>query len=108
VGAKVADELREAHFVLAGGLHVRVGHTEVAAPGDFQDFGSEGGFFRACFRSAARAHFTGSKVEDAGLVSLMRHFDEGATAGEFDVVGVGGNGENVEFHGAASDKSWGL
>jgi hypothetical protein len=35
----------------------------------------------------------------------LRHFDQRAAAGEFHVVGMGGDGENVEFHGKASEES---
>ena len=105
VGAEVADELREAHLILASGLHVGVRDAEVSAPGNFQDFSGEGGFFRAGFGRAAGAHFAGSKIEDAGLVALLRHFEQRAAAGEFNVVRVGGDRENVEFHGEASGES---
>jgi hypothetical protein len=33
----------------------------------------------------------------------LSHFDQRAAAGEFDVVGVRGDGEDVEFHGEASE-----
>jgi hypothetical protein len=105
VGAQIADHLREAHLVLAGGLHIGIRDSQISTPRNFQDFGGERRFFRAGFRSAARAHFSGSEIENAGLVSFFSHFDQGTATSEFDVVGVRGDGENVEFHGDASDES---
>lgn len=57
-GAKFANDLREAEFVLTRGLDVGIGNAEIAAPGNFQDSSSESGFFCTRFRSATRAHFT--------------------------------------------------
>src|ERR1700739_272176 len=65
---EIADNLRETQLVLASGLHVGVRHTQIPAPGNAQDLRGERGFFRACFRRAARAHFAGGQVEDGGLV----------------------------------------
>ena len=108
VGLKIADELREAHFVLASGLHIGIRDAEVSTPGDFQDFGGQGSFFGACFGSAAGSHFTGGEVKNAGFVPLLGHFDQRATAGEFNVVWMRCDGKNVEFHGEASKNSSGL
>jgi len=102
VRAQIANDLREAQFILTRGLHVRVGDAEISTPGNFQDFRGEGGFFRAGFGGAARAHLAGGEIQDAGLVALLSHFDQRAPAGEFDVVGMRGDGENVEFHGGSS------
>ena len=81
--------------MLARGLHVRVRYVYRAAPGDFQDFCGDCGFFGANFWSASGAHFPGSEIENAGFVALLLGFEERAAASEFDVVGVGGYGEKV-------------
>ena len=96
--AKLTDDASDRELVLAGGLHVGIGDAEGSAPGNFQDSRGEGCFFGADFRIAACAHFAGSEIEDSGLVTLGAGFEERAAAGEFDVVGMGGNGEKVERH----------
>ena len=88
-------------LVLAGWLHVGIGNVNGATPGNFQDFCGEGGFFGANFGSAAGAHFAGGEIEDAGFVAALRHFEERAAAGEFDVIGMGGDGEQIEMHEAS-------
>ncbi len=90
-GTEFADDSSEGKFVLAGRLHVGVGDVDGAAPGNFQDFCGCGCFFGADFRSAASAHFAGGEIEYAGFVALCVGFKESAAAGEFDVVGVGGD-----------------
>jgi hypothetical protein len=49
----------------------------------------------ADFGRAARAHFAGGEIEYAGFVALGVGFEKCAAAGEFNVVGVGGDGEKV-------------
>jgi len=101
VRARLADFSGEGEFVLARWLDVRIGNTETAAIADSQNFGGAGSFFGARFRSATSAHFAGGEVKDAGFVALLRGLEEGAAAGEFDVVGMGGDSENVEGHWAS-------
>jgi len=84
--------------VLAAGLNVRVGDAKGAAPADFKEFGGLGGFFGARFRGAAGPHFAGSEVQNAGFVAAVGHFQECAAAGEFHVVGMGSDGEQVKVH----------
>src|SRR5260370_8874361 len=78
-GLKIADKLRETHFVLASGLHIGIRDAEVSTPGDFQYFGGKGGFFRACFVSAAGAHFTGGGVKKTGFIPPFCPFVPRAT-----------------------------
>jgi hypothetical protein len=92
---EISNHLGEAHFVLAGGLNVGVRNAEIAAPCDFEDFGGEHGLFCASFRSATGAHFTGGEIEDAGFITFVGHFQQRAAAGEFNVVGVCGDGEQI-------------
>jgi len=108
VRLKITDDLRQAQFVLASGLDVGVRDAEVAAPGNAQDFRGERGLFRARFRCAARSHFTSGQIEDACLIALLGHLDQRAAAGEFNVIGMGRDGEYVEFHEEASGESPGL
>ena len=96
--AEFADGGGEAEFVSPRGLDVGVGYAEGAAVFYFEDLCGERGFFRARFRGAERAHLTGGQVEDAGLVTGLRHFEERAAAGQFNIVGMSGDGEKVEVH----------
>lgn len=84
--------------MLAAGLDVGVGNAERAAPACAKDLCGLGSFLGTEFGSATGAHFAGGEVEDAGFVAGVSHFQESAAAGEFHVVGMGGDGEQVEFH----------
>ena len=99
--AQLAKDSGETEFVLAGGLDIGVGNAEVAAPLHTEDLGGFGSFFGARFGSAAGAHFAGGEIEDAGLVAALGHFEERAAASEFDVIGVSGDGEQIELHEAS-------
>ena len=106
--AKFADGGGEAEFVSAGGLDVGVGDTEGSAVFYFEDFRGGGGFSGATFGRAQCAHFASGQVEDAGFVAGLRHFEESAAAGEFNVVGMGGDGEKVEVHFWAPESAEGF
>jgi len=97
-GAEFANGGGEAEFVLTRGLDVGVGNAEGAPVFYFENFCGEGGFFGAGLGSAECAHFAGGEVEYAGFVTGLGHFEESAAAGEFDVVGMCGDGEKVEVH----------
>src|SRR5439155_15725890 len=77
-------------------LDAAIGDIERVPPGDTQDFGGFGSFPGAVFSCAARSHFTLGQVENACAMSALRHFEQRAAAGLFDVVAVGSNGEDVE------------
>ncbi len=96
--AKLAKDSGEAEFVLPGGLDVGIGNAEGAAPLRAEELGGFGGFLGARFGSAAGAHFAGREIENAGFVAALRHFEERAAAGEFDVIGVSGDCEQIEMH----------
>src|SRR5437870_3701239 len=105
---KLANELREPEFVLARRLDVGIRDAEITAPGNFQDLGGKCGFFSARFGSAARAHFAGSEVENASLVAFLRHFEKGAAAGKFNVVGMGSDCQDIKFHRGPLRETGGL
>src|SRR5882724_280251 len=88
VWTKLADDFGQREFILPRWLHVGVGHAERATVADSEDLGGAGGLFGAGVGSAAGAHLSGGKIEDAGLVALLGHFQQRAAASEFDVVGV--------------------
>ena len=64
--------------------------------------GGDLGFGDALFGRAARAHVAGGEIEHAGAVARFGHADEGAAAGLLHVVGVGGDGQDVQVHTLAS------
>ena len=97
-GPELSNDGGQTELVLAAGLNIRVGNAKRAAPAYAKYLGGFGGLFGAGFGSAAGTHFARGEVEDAGLVAGVRHFQERAAAGEFHVVGVGGNGEQIKFH----------
>jgi hypothetical protein len=73
-GPELSNDCCEAELVLAAGLNVRIWYAKRAAPTYAKYLGGFGGFFGAGLGSAASAHFAGSKVEDASLVTGVRHF----------------------------------
>jgi len=98
VGPELTDDLGQSEFVLARGLDVGIRHAQGFAPTHAEKFGGFGGLPGASFGRAAGAHFAGGQVEDAGLVAELGHFQESSAAGKFHVVGMSGDGEQVEFH----------
>jgi hypothetical protein len=99
--AKFADGGGKAEFVFAGGLDIGIGNAESAAVFHFENFCCESGFFGAGLGRAECAHFSSGEIEDARFVAGLRHFEESAAAGEFNVVGMCGDGEKVEVHGGS-------
>src|SRR5260370_36357622 len=82
-GAKVSDDGSEAQFVLPGGLHVGIRHSQGAAPLDGEQLGSLGGFFGSDLGRTARSHFSGGQVEESGLVFALLPLHARAAASEF-------------------------
>jgi hypothetical protein len=74
----------------------RVGHLEVLAEAEAQDGGGFTGLFHTEFGRAAGAHVAGGEVESSSDIAHFRHFQQGAAAGLFDVVRVGGEGQHIE------------
>src|SRR6266478_269811 len=91
LGTELTDHGGEAEFVLARGLNVRVRHAKSAAPFHAKEFCRFRRFFRTRFRSAGGAHLSGGQMEDSGLVTALRHLEERAAAGQFNVVGMRGD-----------------
>ena len=94
--------MRQGH---AGGdvvFQARVRHAQVSAPAQQQVFGGGFGFGDALLGRAARAHVAGRQVQRAGAVAHLGHADERPAAGLLDIVGVGGDRQDVEAHGRAA------
>jgi len=101
VRLEFAEDFGDGNFLFVGDGETGVGEAEVAADFHAENFRGDCGFAEASFRSATRAGFTAGKVENASAISCLRHFENSAAAGEFDVVGMGGDGEQVEWHEAS-------
>src|SRR5260370_33379332 len=84
---------REPQFVLAARLDVGIWDAESAAPLYREQSCRARCLFRASLRRAARSHFTRGQIEDASLVSALRHLEQRAAACELHVIGVCGNGQ---------------
>ncbi len=97
VGLEFADRFGEGDFKFVGEREASVGKAEIAAHFHAENFSGVRGFFEARFRSAARAGLTPREIEDAGAIAGLRHFENGAAAGELDVIGMSGDGEQVEW-----------
>src|SRR2546421_3160291 len=87
-GAELAEDCREAEFVLARGLHVGVRDAQSFAPLHAEKLGGPSSFLSAGFGRASRTHFTSGEVENAGFVAALGHFYERAAAAQFHIVGV--------------------
>src|SRR6266571_4222317 len=85
LGTELTDHRGEPEFVLARRLNVRIGHAKSAAPFHAEELCGFRRFFRARFRSAARAHLSRGQIEDSSLVTALRHLEERAAAGQLNV-----------------------
>src|SRR5882724_5109086 len=102
-GAEFADDGGEAELVLAGWLDVGIGDSKGATPLDREELGGSGGFLGADFGRTTCSHFAGSEIENSGLIAALGHFYQRAAAGEFDIVRVGGDSQEIEMHWFSSD-----
>src|SRR5579863_9628020 len=92
----LADQACDLQPVLPGVLDPAVGDVERVAVGDLQNLRSLGGFVSAVLRRAARPHFSLGEIENAGAKTALRHLEQRAATGLFDVVAMGGDGQDVE------------
>src|SRR5579864_840872 len=97
VRLEFADRFGECDFKFVGERESGVGKAEITAYFHAENFPGVGGLFQARFRSSARAGFTAREIEDASAIACLRHFENGAAAGELDVIGMSGDGEQVEW-----------
>jgi hypothetical protein len=96
---KAAEDCGDFEAVGQGIFDVAVEKIEGLAVGDVEDAGGFGGFGCAVGRCASGAGFSLGEIEDGGGVAAGLHGQEGAAAGLFDVVAVGGDGENAGCRG---------
>jgi hypothetical protein len=81
-----------------GVVQVGIGESGVVSAGEAEHLGGPGGLLAAEGGAASAAGFPGGEVEHRGAVPLVMGPEEGAAAGEFGVVPVGGDGEQVDGH----------
>src|ERR1700716_2293980 len=88
--ALLAKHASDFQTILPGVFDAAVRDIERVSPRYFQDAGRLCRFASAVFHVPASAHLTLTQVEDAGTVSALRHFEEGARAGLFYIVAMRG------------------
>jgi hypothetical protein len=97
-GCEVTDRLDHDPAGGIGVLQVGVGKPGVLPFRDTQDGRGPLGLLTPKVGGASGAGLTGGEVENGGRVALVYGSKEGAGAGEFYVVRVGGDGEEVDGH----------
>ena len=94
-GTETAQDGGDFEAVFQGVLHVAVGQVEGFAMADAEDAGGFGGLGGSFLGRAAGAPFALREVEDTGAPAEGLLDEEGAAAGLFHVVTMGGDGEDV-------------
>ena len=94
----LANHARHLQAIFPGILHPSIRDIERSTPRDFQDPRRFFRFASPIFGRASRAHFPLCQIEDAGAISAVGHFEEGAAAGLFHIIAVRGESKNIECH----------
>ena len=98
VRAQFADDLGKTQLVRTSGLDIGIRHGKRVAPGNAKKPGRGGCFLGAGLWCAASSHFALGEIKDTSLITDPRHFQERASASQLDIVGVSGDGQQVQFH----------
>ncbi len=77
---------------------MRIGKAGISAFGNAQNRGRSRRLLAPDVGTAPGTGFAGGQIENGGRVALVNRLEQGACAGEFDVVPVGGNGKEVDWH----------
>jgi len=94
-GAEMAQNVGDLHTIFEGIFDCAVGKVESLASGNTEEAGCFSGFLSSFAGGAAGSGFALRKVEDGGAEAAGGHAEEGAAAGLFYVVAVGGDGQDV-------------
>ena len=78
--------------VFPGVLDPAVGNVESFPPRDAENLSRVGRFLGTIFGGAARSHLALRQIEDAGAIAALRHLEQSAAAGLFNIVAVRGDG----------------
>src|SRR6516165_10124800 len=100
--AELTNDLGDSQFVFARGMNIGVRRAQSVAPADAQQLCCLNRFLGADLGAAPCAHLAGGQVENARFITELGHLQQGAAASEFHVVGMGGNGEEIEDQRMAS------
>ncbi len=93
---QVANLNSQAHAHADGIFQTRIGKTQIAAPGQTHRAGGGVRFLQTNLGRSAAAHVAGRKIQHAGAIALLGHADQRAAAGLLHIIGVSGDGENIE------------
>src|ERR1019366_5674202 len=93
--AQLTNGARDLNPIAKGVLDTAVRNIERSPPTDFQDARRLVGLTRPVFNAAARAHLALREVKDGSAVAALRHLEQRAAASLFDVVAMGGDGQDV-------------
>jgi hypothetical protein len=99
-GAETPENRGDFEAVGEGVFYVAVGKVEGFAVRDFEDAGGGVGLGFAIGCGASGAGFSLGEVEDGGAVAAGLHGEEGAAAGLFYVVPVGGHCKDIDGRGS--------
>jgi hypothetical protein len=107
-GAEEAQDARDFDSILEGVLDGAIGEFEGLAPSDAEKFCGFGGFGGAFVRCAAGTGLALGEIEDGGAQTARCHAQKGSATGLFDVVAVGGDGEDVSsgIESVGGHKAW--
>ncbi len=84
-------------------LEMGVGKTGIPPLGHTKDFGGPTRLLGPELGAAAGRGLSGRQVEDPGAVASIHRLEQGAGAGELDVIAVGGDGQDVYGHGGSGE-----
>jgi hypothetical protein len=79
-------------------LKVSVGQPSIPPLTDPEDLRRTFGLLGAQLGTASTAAFPGCQIQYSGLITGVNGLEQGAGAGELDVVTMGGDGQDVDRH----------
>jgi hypothetical protein len=80
-------------------VKVGVGEFRIPPFHDTKNYSRPFGFLRAQRRASPAARLTSREVEYAGPVAGIHRLEQGTSAGQLDVVAMGGDGQDIYRHG---------
>jgi len=99
-GSHLSDEIDNGFLVLERVVEFGVGHVQADSESRAQYFCGTGRFFESCLAISTGSHLAGSEVSQTNSDASFDHLGNGSGATEFNVVGMGANGENFDGGGS--------
>src|SRR5689334_16696482 len=93
--SRLPDNACDLQPIFMGVLDAAIGDIERISPTGLQNARGVGSFAGAVICRSTGAHLATREVEDGGAIAALRHLEQRATAGLFDVIAVRGDGQNV-------------